>query len=115
MIGNVLLLTLAVFVASLFGCCGTIEVPRSIERRRAIARAHGLKVVGGHIQFPDVRIEFESRDQEPCRVDLECVNRNYGARAIAAKSAAGFKLYNQDYRGKSAERGQDLIGEVLSL
>jgi hypothetical protein len=84
-------------------------------RRREIARAHGLKVVGGHIQFPDVRIEFESRDQEPCTVDLECVNRNYGARAIAAKSAAGFKLYNQDYRGKSAERGQDLIGEVLSL
>jgi len=84
-------------------------------RRREIARAHGLKMVGGHIQFPDVRIEFESRDQEPCTVDLECVNRNYGAEAVAAKSAAGFKLYNQDYRGKSAERGQDLVGEVLSL
>jgi hypothetical protein len=83
--------------------------------RREIARAHGLKVVGGHIQFPDVRIEFESRDQEPCTVDLECVNRNYGAGAVAAKSAAGFKLYNQDYRGRSAERGQDLVGEVLSL
>ena len=48
-------------------------------------------------------------------MDLECVNRNYGAGAVAAKSAAGFKLYNQDYRGKSAERGQDLVGKVLSL
>lgn len=85
--------------------------PRKLE----IARAHGLKVVGGRIQFPDVRIEFESRDQEPRTVDLECVTRSYGARAVAAKSAAGFKLYNQDYRGKSAERGQDLVGEVLSL
>jgi hypothetical protein len=34
---------------------------------------------------------------------------------IAAKAAAGFKLYNQDYRGRSAERGDDLIGEVISL
>lgn len=84
-------------------------------RRREIARAHGLKVVGGHIQFPDVRIEFQSRDQEPCTVDLECVTRHYEAGAIAAKTAAGFKLYNQDYRGKSAERGQDLIGKVVSL
>jgi hypothetical protein len=84
-------------------------------RKREIARAHGLKVVSGHIQFPDVRIEFESRDQEPRTVDLECVTRSYGAGAIAAKSAAGFKLYNQDYRGRSAERGQDLVGEVLSL
>jgi len=84
-------------------------------QRREIARAHGLKIVGGHIQFPDVRIEFESRDQESCTVDLECVNRNYRSPEIAAKSAAGFKLYNQDYRGKSAERGQDLVGEVLSV
>jgi hypothetical protein len=84
-------------------------------RRHEIARAHGLKVVGGHVQFPDVRIEFESRDQEKCTVDLECVTRHYRAGAVAAKSAAGFKLYNQDYRGKSAERGQDLVGEVLSL
>jgi hypothetical protein len=83
--------------------------------RREIARTQGLKVVGGHIQFPDVRIEFESRHQELCTVDLECVNRNYRAAAVAVKGAAGFKLYNQDYRGKSAERGQDLIGEVLSL
>jgi len=84
-------------------------------QRREIARVHGLKIVGGHIQFPDVRIEFESRDQKPCSVDLECVNRNYGSRVIAANSAAGFKLCNQDYGGKSAERGQDLVGELLSV
>jgi hypothetical protein len=83
--------------------------------RREIARANGLKIVGGHIRVPGVRIEFESRGQELCTVDLECVNRNYRAGAVAAKSAAGFKLYNQDYRGKSAERGQDLVGKVLSL
>jgi len=90
--------------------------PANRERQRQeIAEAHGLKIVEGKIQFPDVRIEFESRDQEQCKVDLECVTGHYKARQIAAKTAAGFKLYNQDYRGKSAERGEDLIGEVISL
>ena len=85
------------------------------RQRQEIADAHRLKIVEGKIQFPDVRIEFESRDQEQCKVDLECVTGHYKTRQIAAKAAAGFKLYNQDYRGKSAERGEDLIGEVMSL
>jgi hypothetical protein len=85
------------------------------RKRQEIAEAHGLKIVEGKIQFPDVRIEFESRDQEQCKVDLECVTGHYKARQIATKTAAGFKLYNQDYRGRSAERGEDLIGEVMSL
>jgi hypothetical protein len=90
--------------------------PEERERQRQdIAETHGLKIVEGKIQFPDVRIEFESRDQEQCKVDLECVTGHYKARQIAAKQAAGFKLYNQDYRGRSAERGEDLIGEVMSL
>jgi len=93
----------------------TIPPAERERQRRAIAEAHGLKVVEGKIQFPDVRIEFESRDQEQCKVDLECVTGHYKARQIAAKTAAGFKLYNQDYRGRSAERGEDLIGEVMSL
>lgn len=90
--------------------------PAERERQRQeIAEAHGLKIVRGKIQIPDVRIEYESQEQEQCRVDLECVTGHYKARQIAAKSAAGFKLYNQDYRGRSAERGEDLIGEVISL
>lgn len=84
-------------------------------QRKEIADAHELKIVNGKIQIPDVRIEYESREQEHCKVDLECVTGHYKARQIAAKAAAGFKLYNQDYRGKSAERGEDLVGEVISL
>lgn len=93
----------------------TIPPAERERQRQEIAEAHGLKIVEGKIQFPDVRIEFESRDQEQCKVDLECVTGHYKARQIAAKTAAGFKLYNQDYRGRSAERGEDLIGEVMSL
>jgi hypothetical protein len=93
----------------------TIPPAERERQRQEIAEAHGLKIVEGKIQFPDVRIEFESRDQEQCKVDLECVTGHYKARQIAAKTAAGFKLYNQDYHGRSAERGEDLIGEVMSL
>jgi hypothetical protein len=90
--------------------------PAERERqRKEIADAHELKIVKGKIQIPDVRVEYESRDQEQCKVDLECVTGHYKARQIAAKAAAGFKLYNQDYRGRSAERGEDLVGEVISL
>ena len=90
--------------------------PAERERQRQeIASAHGLKIVKGRIQIPDVRVEYESQEQEQCKVDLECVTGHYKARQVAAKAAAGFKLYNQDYRGRSAERGEDLIGEVVSL
>jgi hypothetical protein len=93
----------------------TIPPAERERQRHEIAEAHGLRIVEGKIQFPDVRIEFESRDQELSKVDLECVTGHYKAHQIAAKQAAGFKLYNQDYRGRSAERGEDLIGEVMSL
>jgi hypothetical protein len=90
--------------------------PAERERqRKEITDAHGLKVVNGKIQIPDVRVEYESGEQEQCKVDLECVTGHYKAEQIAAKRAAGFKLYNQDYRGRSAERGEDLVGEVISL
>ena len=90
--------------------------PAERERQRQeIADAHALKIVKGKIQIPDVRVEYESREHEQCKVDLECVTGHYKARQIAAKRAAGFTLYNQDYHGKSAERGEDLVGEVMSL
>lgn len=90
--------------------------PADREReRQVIAEQHGLKIVKGKIRIPDLRMEYESREQEECRVDLECVTGHYRARQIAAKRSAGFKLYNQDYRGRAAERGEDLIGEVISL
>ena len=90
--------------------------PAERERQRQqIAEKHGLTIVKGTIQIPDLRMEYESQEREECRIDLECVTGHYKSRQIAAKKAAGFKLYNQDYSGRSAERGEDLIGEVMSL
>lgn len=93
----------------------TFSVAERERQRKDIADAHELKIVNGKIQIPDVRIEYESREHEPCKVDLECVTGHYKSRQIAAKKSAGFTLYNQDHRGRSAERGQDLVGEVISL
>lgn len=85
------------------------------HQRQKIAEAHGLKTINDKIQIPDLRLEYESRDQKESKVDLECVTAHYKARQIAAKKSAGFTLYNQDYRGRCAERGEDLIGEVISI
>jgi hypothetical protein len=43
------------------------------RQRKEIADAHELQIVNGKIQFPDVRVEYDSREQEQCKVDLECV------------------------------------------
>src|SRR5262249_46518528 len=43
------------------------------RHREEIAAAQGLKIVNQKIQFPDGRVEYESKEQEQCKVDLECV------------------------------------------
>jgi hypothetical protein len=84
-------------------------------QRQQIAESHGLKIINNKIQIPDLRLEYESREHEESKVDLECVTGHYKARQIAVKRSAGFTLYNQDYRGRPAERGEELIGEVISI
>jgi hypothetical protein len=93
----------------------TLSPAERERQRKEIADAHELKIVNGKIQIPDVRIEYEPREHEQCKIDLECVTGHYKSGQIAAKKSAGFTLYNQDSRGRSAERGEDLVGEVISL
>jgi hypothetical protein len=86
--------------------------------RPEIAAWHGLRVVGHKIPVPDLRIEYETRDGELARVDLELVTRNYGGRNAADKVRAGFSLYT---RHGEAGRLRRLLGargmtpEILSL
>ena len=61
--------------------------------QREIAAWHGLRVVGNKIPVPDLRIEYESRDGELARVDLELVTEHYAGRDTATKVCAGFSLY----------------------
>lgn len=88
------------------------------EARPEIARSHGLRVVGGRIPVPDVRIEYEKSDGEKARVDLELVTEHYRGRSLADKVKAGFFLYTprgESFRLRRVLDGQELTAEILSL
>jgi hypothetical protein len=72
------------------------EKPGSLEykrRQKEIAAEHGLKVVRGHIQLPDLRIEYRTRGGEIARTNLELATHHYRGGQLAAKAEAGFKFY----------------------
>ena len=87
-------------------------------RREQIAQEHGLKVVDGKIPLPDLRIEYESRDHEQSRVDLELATRDYRGHHLAEKGKAGFSIYasaDDASRVRAAAQDPHLISEILSL
>jgi hypothetical protein len=105
--------------------------PTAMPRTEADARTARaaaecqLPVVNGHVEIPDVRIEYETAEGRTGRVDLELVTEAYRAGQVAAKRAAGFTLYSAGGRsgmhalggtGKHAgARSPDLMSELLSL
>lgn len=66
---------------------------RSPAEIRGWADAHGLSVVEGRVQFPDVRIEYEHPDGRRDHQDIEVATEHYSGRQIAAKQAAGFQMH----------------------
>lgn len=81
---------------------------RSPEEIRAWADTHGLPIVQDHVQFPDVRIEYEHPDGRPDREDLELATGHYNSRQMAAKQASGFQVHRSgasQLRGASGRRG----------
>lgn len=87
-------------------------------KRSEIAQEHGLKVVNGKIPLPDLRIEYETRDHEHARIDLELATRAYRGQHLSEKAKAGFSIYAsaQDVpRLRAALQDPHLISEILSL
>ena len=85
---------------------------------KQIAQEHGLKVVDGKIPLPDLRIEYETRDHEQSRVDLELATRDYRGHHLAEKCKAGFSIYapaDDASRVRAAAQDPHLISEILSL
>jgi hypothetical protein len=88
------------------------------ESRQEIASRHGLQVVGEKIPVPDLRIEYETRDGEMARVDLELVTEHYRPSYLAEKVRAGFSLYAPRSEADRLRRVLDqreLTAEILSL
>ena len=103
-------------------------LPRSREARRRIANPPkpsapsptrtGFKVVRGKIPVPDVRIEYETREGERARVDLEFATGHYRGRNLAEKVRAGFSIYARADEVSKLQRVLDqreLTAEILSL
>jgi DNA-binding MarR family transcriptional regulator len=87
-------------------------------RRDQIAQEHGLKVVDGKVPLPDLRIEYETRDHDQARVDLELATRDYRGHHLAEKGKAGFSIYaaaDDASRVRAAVQDPHLISEILSL
>jgi hypothetical protein len=57
------------------------------------ARVHHLPVDDGHVQFPDVRIEYDERDGRRAIEDVEVVTPHYRGAHAAAKGRSGFTRY----------------------
>jgi hypothetical protein len=88
------------------------------ESRPEIAARHGLQVVGNKIPVPDLRIEYETREGDRGRVDLELSTENYRPRQIAEKVRAGFSLYASASDADRVRRVLDqheLTAEILTL
>ena len=75
----------------------------------AFAATSGLPIVDGHLELPDLRIEFETADGRLESRDVELVTEHYSRGQLAGKSAAGFALYKAAgagrARGSSGRRG----------
>ena len=69
----------------------------------AFAADAKLSVVDGHLELPDLRIEYETADGRLEYRDVELVTEHYSRAQLAGKSAAGFALYRA--AGAGARRG----------
>lgn len=77
------------------------------HRLAEAARACDIPVVNAHLEFPDVRVEYDMPGGRGGRVDLELVTAAYRGGAIAAKASAGFTMYSA---GGCASRGIHSLG-----
>ena len=66
------------------------------------ARDHDLPVLDGHVQFPDVRIEYERPDGAPRGRGRRGGDAPLPRRARRGEGAAGFTCYRSGGRGRSA-------------
>jgi hypothetical protein len=92
--------------------------PDTADGKHAVAETHGLQVVRGKIPVPDVRIEFETRDGERARVDLELATGHYRGQNLSEKVRAGFSLYARAEDVLKLRRildQRELTAEILSL
>jgi hypothetical protein len=94
------------------------EERNSPARKREVAERHELQMVRGTIPVPDIRIEYETREGENARIDLELATGHYRGRSLAEKICAGFAIYAHGDEVSKMRKVLDqhgLTAEILSL
>jgi hypothetical protein len=66
---------------------------RSAEEIAQWARDHHLPMDHDHVQFPDLRIEYDERDGRRAIEDVEVTTPHYRGAHAAAKARSGFARY----------------------
>ncbi len=92
--------------------------PLEYARRQAeIAHENGLKVVGGKILLPDLRIEYQTRSGAGQSVDLELATEHYRGAMMRGKAAAGFKMYapQESVSSLSAAFDPEFVAQIFSF
>ena len=69
----------------------------------SFAAARHLPIIEGHLELPDLRIEYEAEDGRLEYRDVELVTGHYSRGHLAGKAQAGFALYRA--AGGGAPRG----------
>lgn len=88
------------------------------QRKQEIAEDHGLKVINGRIAIPDLRLEYETADREPNKVDLELVTGHYREHSLSEKAQAGFRMFASEADRahlRAAMADPEIMQEILSL
>jgi len=92
--------------------------PEYAKRQTEIAARNNLKVIKGHIQLPDLRIEYVTRDGQSKTTDLELATTHYRPGQLGAKAQAGFTFYASSADHSRISRvfdDHDITSEILSL
>lgn len=87
-------------------------------QKQMLARELELPVVEGKVILPDMRIEYETREGERARVDVELATSHYHGNHLAEKARAGFQIYarSQDADGLRRIRDErEITTAILSF
>jgi hypothetical protein len=86
------------------------DANRAAADATAWAHAHQLPVDDGHVQFPDVRIEYDDRDGRREIEDIEIMTPHYRGAQASAKARAGFTQYRAAGARVGGRRGRGTGG-----
>lgn len=88
------------------------------DRLETLAKDHGLTISGTTIHVPDIQMEYETREHELERANLELVSENYRSQGIRGKAESGFTLYargGDTARVRRALQDTHTVERILSI